>query len=156
MEAGVVEVVRLGDDYRFVHNESKNQFEFHYAAPDGKRTCAAFTYCVDARGQPRSLETDGSDLTRSLIRRGLVRIDPGDAEKGGSVSGGSIRIDPLTHRVVRTHSASDITSDFDIYAVGAMTRGQIIDASMALGLARSTETVATLLIKKLSGLRKLD
>ena len=149
MEAGVVEVVRLGTDYRFVHNESKNQFEFHYATSDGKRNCAAFTYCVDARGQPRSLETDGSDLTRNLIRRGLVRIDPGDAEKGGSVSGGSILIDPLTHRVVRPHSASGIKSDFDIYAVGAMTRGQIIDASMALGLARSTETVAKLLIEKL-------
>ena len=64
--------------------------------------------------------------------------------------GGSILIDPSTHRIVLPNLENK--SDFDLFAVGAMTRGQIIDASMALGLARSTDTVSKLLIQKISDL----
>lgn len=155
MEAGVVDVIKLGKGYRFVHNESPHQFELHYETPDAKQRCATFTYCVDARGQPRSLHADSSDLTRNLIKRGFVQLEPGNSEPGRSAMGGSLLIDPLTHRIVRTKSEEDVKSDFDLFAVGAMTRGQIIDASMALGLARSTETVSKLVIEKLSDLRHL-
>jgi uncharacterized NAD(P)/FAD-binding protein YdhS len=155
MEAGVVEVIRLGKGYRFVPNESSHQFEFHYKAADGQRRLAVFPYCVDARGQPRSIDTDSSELTRNLIRRGLVQITPGDGGQGTSAVGGSLLIDPLTHRIIEPHSAKNEQTDFDLFAVGAMTRGQIIDASMAHGLARSTETVARLLIEKMSdGIRR--
>ena len=156
MEAGVVDVIRLGKGYRLVHNESSHQFEFHYEAPDGTPRGAAFAYCVDARGQPRSLETDSSELTRNLIQRGLVHIDPGDSGQGRSALRGSVLIDPFTHRTVLPPSAENIQSDFDLFAVGAMTRGQIIDASMAHGLARSTETVSKILIQKVSDMGQLD
>ncbi|NNK56338.1 MAG: hypothetical protein HKP44_03375 [Desulfofustis sp.] len=156
MEAGVVEVTRLGKDYRFVCNESSHQFEFHYKTPNGQRRCATFTYCVDARGQPRSIGTDSSKLTRNLIRRGLVQIDHGNGEQGISTAGGSIQIDPHTHRIVLPHSAEGKKSELDLFAVGAMTRDQIIDASMAHGLARSTETIARFLIQKLSDANQPD
>jgi uncharacterized NAD(P)/FAD-binding protein YdhS len=156
MESGVVEVIRLGNNYRFVHNESSHQFEFYYDTQDGQRRCATFSYCVDARGQPRSIETDSSKLTRNLRQRGLVQIEPGDGEGGKSSARGSILIDPRTHRVVQPDSENGRKSDLQLYAVGAMTRGQIIDASMAYGLARSTETVAHLLIQRLSDAAQLD
>ncbi len=156
MESGVVEVVKLGKDYRFVHNESSHQFEFHYDTQGGQSRCATFPYCVDARGQPRSIDTDSSELIRNLRQRGLVQIESGDGEGGQSRARGSILIDPCTHQVLQPDSENGKKSALQLFAVGAMTRGQIIDASMALGLARSTETVAKLLIEKLSRLGKLD
>ena len=55
---------------------------------------------------------------------------------------GSILIDPDTHRVVLPAADCARNHDLHLFAVGAMTRGQIIDSSMALGLARSTAKVA--------------
>jgi hypothetical protein len=41
-----------------------------------------------------------------------------------------------------------------IYAVGAMTRGQIIDASMARGIAQSTSKIADELVEYLIRVQK--
>ena len=145
MEAGIVEVKKLGEDYRFAWNESSGKFEFHYTGPDGHELCDIFTYCVDARGQPRSIETDSSELARNLLKRGIVQVEqrhPAGEHHTASPVTGSILIAPDTHLVVQPRSSNGGTQDVQLFAVGAMTRGQIIDSSMALGLARSTAKVA--------------
>ena len=55
---------------------------------------------------------------------------------------GSMWIDPETHQIVRLASDKTIKNSNAIYAVGAMTRGQIIDASMAHGIVQSTAKIA--------------
>ena len=159
MEAGVVGIQKLGRDYRFDFNESTGEFELYSIGTDGQCRLATFSFCVDARGQPRSIETDNSELTLNLLKRGLVqteRIPPADRAYTADSARGSILIDPDTHRVVHTDPENGDNANIELFAVGAMTRGQIIDASMAYGLARSTQTIANLLIKKLSDLRRLD
>ena len=59
---------------------------------------------------------------------------------------GSVWIDPQTHCIIRRVSANKINQSNAIYAVGAMTRGQIIDASMARGIVQSTAIIADNLI----------
>jgi hypothetical protein len=55
---------------------------------------------------------------------------------------GSIWIDPETHHVIRKPPNKIPVNSNSIYAVGAMTRGQIIDASMAHGIVKSTARIA--------------
>jgi hypothetical protein len=97
-------------------------------------------------------------LTRNLIARGSVRLEelhptpyaaaagtpsPDDpSTRPQAYATGSVWIDPRTHRVVGTGADGAPEPSHCLYAVGAMTRGQIIDASMAYGLARSTARVA--------------
>jgi divalent metal cation (Fe/Co/Zn/Cd) transporter len=81
---------------------------------------------VNAQGQKMSIESNPSELAKNLISAKQV-----DKE--------SIIIDPDTHRVPAL-SAPRIGSGV-AYAVGAMTRGQIIDASMAHGICLSIEKV---------------
>jgi hypothetical protein len=64
------------------------------------------------------------------------------ADGTGAYETGSIWIDPRTHQITRTNPAGEREVARNIYAVGAMTRGQIIDASMARGLIASTVRVA--------------
>jgi hypothetical protein len=52
-------------------------------------------------------------------------------------------IDPETHHVMRQASDNKPTRSKTICAVGAMTRGQIIDASMAHGIVQSTAAIAS-------------
>ena len=62
----------------------------------------------------------------------------------------SIWIDPETHRIMKTGPDGTITPSSAIYAVGAMTRGQIIDASMARSIVQSTSKVANDIIAHLT------
>jgi hypothetical protein len=48
------------------------------------------------------------------------------------------------------------TRSENIYAVGAMTRGQIIDASMANGSVRSTAAIAKRLIDDLTKREQME
>ena len=153
MEAGIVEVKRLGNDYRFKYKELDRKFEFSYFGSEDKDRTERFSYCVDARGQPLSIETDNSELTRNLLARKIVQADQG--RSGGHdpevlSATGSMLVDPDTHRVVVPETVTGANSYLNLFAVGAMTRGQIIDTSMALGLARSTARVVEYLITRLS------
>ena len=56
---------------------------------------------------------------------------------------GSIWIDPESHKIMQMGSDNTITPSHAIYAVGAMTRGQIIDASMARSIVQSTARIAS-------------
>ena len=156
MKSGLVTVKRAAQ--RTLFNKKGGIFSFAFQDHDGKRETAAHDYVVDARGQGTDFRQNPQTLAENLLNSGTVEIEPmtpkvaaGDAipleeqrghapAEGGST--GSVWIDPRTHRIRRTGRAGQLITSKTIYAVGAMTRGQIIDASMARGIAVSTETVA--------------
>jgi uncharacterized NAD(P)/FAD-binding protein YdhS len=158
MKSGLVEVFKLGRNYQFVKNDTKDGWEFIYQDSNGRTKRDAYRYVVNARGQAKSIQTDSSPLTKSLLKRGIVQNEetqPGQPEnRQGNRSNqkaktklhtyktGSMRIDPETHHVMRQVSDNMSTKSKAIYAVGAMTRGQIIDASMAHGIVQSTARIA--------------
>ncbi len=158
MKSELVEVVKLGRDYRWIKNEQKNIYEFIYMDRLGNKRRDAYRYVVNARGQAKSIRTDPASLTQNLLKRGIVQteevqqvpykqIEPHPAnhlskKKYQIYKTGSVWIDPKTHHVIRpTHNKASRLSK-TIYAVGAMTRGQIIDASMAHGIVQSTAVIA--------------
>jgi uncharacterized NAD(P)/FAD-binding protein YdhS len=152
MRAGFVSVVRLGKRYRFYRDDDQDRYCFDYKDRYGNKRSDTYRYVVNARGQPKSLTTDTSKLARHLAasihaqsvkasadRTAFLRRQTatGDYDLTSDKSRyAAIRIDPRTHRVVLPDFGSAV------YAVGAMTRSQIIDTSMAHGIARSTATVA--------------
>jgi hypothetical protein len=102
---------------------------------------------------------------QNLLKRGIVQIEeiqyaepqekkqkiPANRQKSNIhvYKNGSVWIDPQTHCIIRRVSANKINQSNAIYAVGAMTRGQIIDASMARGIVQSTAIIADNLINYL-------
>jgi len=160
IRAGIVSVIRLGEGYRLSSRTGPDTFELVYGQQEGSYCRDIFSYCVDARGQRRSVASDASELIQNLLRKGFVEPENLHRGKSGTLPGqagshtGSIIIDPATHRVLRSDSLSPGNGSardagFDLFAVGAMTRSQIIDASMANGLARSTAAITRQLIEKL-------
>jgi uncharacterized NAD(P)/FAD-binding protein YdhS len=165
MKSGIVEVFKLGRDYKFIKNEHKNSYEFIYRDQDRNLKREAYRYVVDARGQPKSILKDDSSLTKNLLRRGLIQIEESQDVQSRKIRSnmsapklktefqtyktGSIWIDPKTHQVIRQASDKKATKSNALYAVGAMTRGQIIDASMAHGIVLSTAGIAKSLVKYL-------
>lgn len=154
MKAGLVKVIRLGRSYRFYREAASAGYRFDYAAASGKPISDVFPFVVNARGQSVSIETDRSELAQNLIRAGYMHRIPAeipgalpprseDARKGEKMGrahpSGTLLIDPETCRVQSLSSKQSISGA--VYAVGAMTRGQIIDASMAHGLCRSTAAI---------------
>ena len=168
MNCGIVEVFKLGENYRFVRDDPNGGFEFIRLNNQGKITRDVYRYVVNAQGQERSIETDPSALTRNLLEHGVVQIEEvPDVDRplvwGRGLAGdlqpeprtykvGSIWIDPQTHQIMKTGSDGKTTRSNTIYAVGAMTRGQIIDTSMAHGLVRSTAIVAERWVHELTEL----
>ena len=63
---------------------------------------------------------------------------------------GSIWIDPETHHIMQMGPEKKVTQSKAIYAVGAMTRGRIIDAGMARGIAPATSRIADDLVNYLN------
>lgn len=162
MKADIVNVYRLGNSYKLGKNDSGGGYEFIYRDYKGHLKRNAYRYVIDARGQDRSILTDSSVLTKNLIGKGIVQIEetqaiqPREAEgkrsayqlkiKPYSYKTGSIWIDPETHLVMKPTSGNMTVWSKALYAVGAMTRGQIIDASMAYGIVHSTDRIATDLV----------
>lgn len=163
MKAGLVHVVRLGPRYRFYHDESSSAYRFDYTDARGQPTSDGFPFVVNARGQNAAMATDRSQLAQNLIRAGYVRSGgmaeaPEDlvpkseaasarAKESRAHLSGTLRIDPATGRVRSLSSRQSIYGA--VYAVGAMTRGQIIDASMAHSLCRSTDAISKELLDAL-------
>jgi uncharacterized NAD(P)/FAD-binding protein YdhS len=158
MKSGIVTVHKLGSDYRFFKDEARDLFELSYRDASGKQKQDAYRYIVNARGQPQAIETNPSRLVQNLLKSQTIRIDerstvnppdlPGnhliqtpDSQNRG-YRPGSARIDPVSHRIMTTGPDGAAIRSPCIYAVGAMTRGQIIDASMAYGIALSTAVIA--------------
>ena len=171
MKLGLVEVVKLGSDYTFIENDTTKIHEFVYQDALGEKKRDAYRYVVDARGQEKSIETDPSSLTQNLLKRGIVQIEetrevrPEELQSDlqserqqsqvQTYKTGSIWIDPKTHCVIQPSRDMKTKQPIAIYAVGAMTRGQIIDASMAHGIARSTSEIANSLIDYLKNISQM-
>jgi uncharacterized NAD(P)/FAD-binding protein YdhS len=166
MKLGLVEVVKLGSDYQFIKNDTTATYEFVYQGALGGKKRDTYRYVVDARGQEKSIKTDPSALTQNLLKRGIVQIEESqtvcrqDLQNALSFKHqkldvqtyetGSIQIDPETHCVINPAPDMKIKQSNVVYAVGAMTRGQIIDASMAHGIVQSTAEIAKSLIHYLN------
>jgi uncharacterized NAD(P)/FAD-binding protein YdhS len=162
MRCGLVDVVRLGKDYQFVKNDAHGTYEFFYHDSAGSPQRDTYHYVVDARGQAKSIQTDPSLLMQNLLKRNVAQIEETQhlpyEERRAIISAGqqksdlpvyktgSIWINPQTHLIIRRDSANKIGQSNTIYAVGAMTRGQIIDASMARGIVLSTAEIADSLV----------
>ena len=131
IEAGVVEVVGTGPGYAF-REDAPDGFTLAFTDAEGRPATESHRYVVDARGQGISFETDRSTLALNLLGKGTVQID-------GS---GSLWIDPATFRALRQGADGTVTSSQRLYAVGAMTRGQILDTSAASASALSTSMIA--------------
>lgn len=152
MQAGIISIVKLGNDYRFECDDASGHFEFIYTNSQGNTQRDLYQYVVNASGQPRSIESDPAELTQNLLKRELVQIK--EKQEVGSVQSysymtGSILIDPLTCQVVQPRANLTAKPDPQLFAVGAMTRGQVINASMAIGISRSTAVIAEKLIAQL-------
>ena len=165
MKAGIVEVYKLGENYRLVRDEVKDCYEFIYRDDRGNLKRNAYRYVVNARGQEKSMATNPSTLARNLLKSGTVQIEeirPVDQSTLSSrvaapelepavdtYKTGSIWIDPETHHIMQIGPEKKATKSNAIYAVGAMTRGQIIDASMVRGIAQATSRIADDLVNYL-------
>jgi uncharacterized NAD(P)/FAD-binding protein YdhS len=163
MKAGIVDVVKLDRNYRITGDEHSNRYEIVYVDGQGIEKKDCYQYVVDARGQQRSYETNPSSLAQNLIKSGTIQFEEFRPVVGSTESGrhippdsstnrlvyrtGSIWIDPETHRIMQMRSDRTIIKSKSIYAVGAMTRGQIIDASMARGIVLSTARIADDLVE---------
>jgi uncharacterized NAD(P)/FAD-binding protein YdhS len=158
MKAGMVKVLKLGKTYQLVKNEVNDYYEFSYRDDRGNLKRDVYRYVVNARGQAKALETNPSALVRNLLRRETVQIKeyrPADrghditadpAIAGETYKTGSVWIDPETHQIMQIGPDNTVTRSSFIYAVGAMTRGQIIDASMARGIVQATSSITNDLI----------
>ena len=158
MKGGLVEIVKLGQNYNLIKNENTARYTFIYRANKGVEKKDTYRYVVDARGQKKSLAGDPSVLAMNLRLSGTVQTkevrfvgvnkhstpkSPAGSQSTAQVyETGSIWIDPGTHKIMKIGSDNTITPCNTIYAVGAMTRGQIIDASMARSIVQSTARIA--------------
>jgi uncharacterized NAD(P)/FAD-binding protein YdhS len=170
MKAGMVEVFKLGNNYQLVKNEVNDYFEFIYRDDRGNLRRNAYRYVINARGQEKSLETNPSALASNLLKSGTVQIEEfrpvgheahigekissASAAEGETYKTGSIWIDPETHHIMQRGPDKKVTQSSTIYAVGAMTRGQIIDASMARGIVQATTRIADDLVDYLTRINK--
>jgi len=170
MKAGIVEVFKLGENYRLVRDESEDCYEFIYRDNRGKLKKEACRYVVNARGQEKSLETNLSALAKNLLKSGTVQIEeirpvgptthpsrdvaPVLESAVYTYKTGSIWIDPETHHIMQRGPDKKVIQSSTIYAVGAMTRGQIIDASMARGIVQATSRIADDLVHYLTRIIK--
>jgi len=170
MKAGMVEVFKLGNNYQLVKNEVNDYFEFIYRDDRGNLRRNAYRYVINARGQEKSLETNPSALAGNLLKSGTVQIEEfrpvgheahigekissASAAEGETYKTGSIWIDPETHHIMQRGPDKKVTQSSTIYAVGAMTRGQIIDASMARGIVQATTRIADDLVDYLTRINK--
>ena len=165
MRAGIVEVFKLGETYHLVNNVAKDCYEFIYRDKRGRLKKDAYRYVINARGQHKSIMTDSSALARNLLKSGTVQIEEirsigskpnlsndsaSELENAVDVyKSGSIWIDPATYHVMQIGAGGKIAKSNAIYAVGAMTRGQIINASMARAIVQATSRIADDLINYL-------
>jgi hypothetical protein len=152
IRAGIVQIIRLGSAYRLLKDDPQGRYVFVYKDPEGHSKQDVCSYLVDARGQDKSILTDPSSLIQSMVARGIVLTEeypPADtcregdgAAETGPHDTGSIWICPDTHQVMQRSCDGQTRPSDSLYAVGAMVRGQIIDASMAKSIVRSVSKAA--------------
>jgi uncharacterized NAD(P)/FAD-binding protein YdhS len=152
MDAGVVAVVSLGDDYQFEYDKDNGEYLIEYKDANGKKQYNRCKYVVNATGQSRSILSDPAPLTQNLIKR-LQRQSGqnGDSQQNrdNDESHVHLKIAPESHLVMMPVTGLDTFPAPPLFAVGPMVRNQIIDTSMAHGLSKSTAQVAERLLTML-------
>ncbi len=131
MDAGLVRIVTLGPSYRFESGEQGVIIEQTGAA--GVRQARHFDWLVDARGQPGAYAASPETLARALIAQGELALST------GLFAG--LRIDPASGEVQRAGDL-ECARIAGLYAIGTMTRSQMLDASMARGLVLAASRVS--------------
>ncbi len=149
MQAGVVSVHRLGQDYDITRNDATDDYEITYRNSQGGLSKDAYPYVVNARGQKTSMRTNPTRLARNLLQANRVLTDEirpkgrsVDSDRQAALRAGNLRIDPKTHQVITLETKGNLLRSSNIYAVGAMTRAQIINASMASAIVSATDRIA--------------
>ncbi|NNK85270.1 MAG: hypothetical protein HKO91_06955 [Desulfobacterales bacterium] len=165
IKAGIVEARKLGTDYCLKKYDENESYEFIYRDVQGNEQRDIYRYVVNARGQEKSLKTNPSTLAKNLLASEIVQIEEfrhldqinhPNREVASTLAStdqvyktGSIWIDPETHQIMIKGGDQKFAKSNAIYAVGAMTRGQIIDASSASGIVQATSLIAENLVKDL-------
>ena len=151
MKSGIVQVIKLGEDYRILKSDAGKGYEIIYQGPLGENRRECYDYLVDGRGQSRSFTTNPSELAINLLRSGTVQVErlktlpsgSGETPRDINLSdSGGLWIDPETHQALRTKADGSTEKSPCIYAAGIMTRGQILNASTARGCISSAARVA--------------
>lgn len=131
IDAGLVRIVTLGQSYRFESSGQGVIIEQTDAA--GGRQAWHFDWLVDARGQPGAYAASPEPLARALVAQGELALS------SGCFAG--LRIDPASGEVQRA-GALECARIAGLYAIGTMTRSQMLDASMARGLVLAASRVS--------------
>jgi uncharacterized NAD(P)/FAD-binding protein YdhS len=165
MKAGIVSVQKLGHNYQIVKDGTSGRYAINYRNAQGNPTQDRYRYVVDATGQKSSIWTNRTALVKNLLQSGTVLAGRFESRSpmslanencvgcGGAVgpfrAAESIWIEPATHQTMQLGPESSISPSNSIYAVGAITRGQIINASMAQGIVEATAKIAEHLVSSL-------
>jgi hypothetical protein len=150
MTSGVLKVEKLSAHYELNHISDDQGFEFCYPDATGKPVRKTYLFVVDARGQSLAYQTNPSQLAKQMLSSGLVLIENQDSfSPSEQHPSGALWIDPDTCRVMTKGPGQKICASDKMYAVGAMTGGQIINASMAYQCAVSADTVSNHIIDDL-------
>ena len=158
MEQNLLTIKSLGSNYQIKRIPGIQMHEFSYNDDNGSLKKERFPYVIDARGQAISYRTNPSSLAKNLLASEMIQIEKinlsQDLSKTNNVENepnvfesGSILIDPKTNRVIS--GDKQLSKPGNIYAVGMMTRGQIINASMARECVLSTRKIVDQIIKKI-------
>lgn len=153
MESGVLKLNKLGDSYQLKHLSESFGFEMCFQDDTGKLNCETYYFVVDARGQSTSYRSNPSKLAKNLLDSGLVQIetralDENDTGKPSwkkmpqTIETGGLWIDPDSCRVIKKGMGKGVSISKNMFAIGIMNRGQVINASMAKECAVSASTVA--------------
>ncbi len=134
MEAGVVEVIKLGESYRLERDPGKGGWHLAHNGERGETRRADFDFVVDARGQQGDYRRNPAPLARALCASQWLVLTEG-VYRG-------VAIDPQTREVLGRGRDGRIAPVAGLYAFGAMTRGQMLDASMARGLVLASAQLA--------------
>lgn len=153
MESGVMTVKKLGGAYQLNHRSKSRGFEICFQDEKGTLNCETYSFVVDARGQSTSYRSNPSPLAKHLLASGLVQIEPvtlDETDTGNrslekvprTIETGGLWIDPESCRVIKKTMGKKDAISKNMYAIGIMNRGQVINASMARECAASANRVS--------------
>jgi uncharacterized NAD(P)/FAD-binding protein YdhS len=167
IKAGRLKIVKLGSEYDLDTDRERGYFRIGYRNESGRRQKDEYRCLIDARGQTNDYATCPSALARYLIHSGLVEREKikfvagrlyeqgakddhftkraaggKEADHGDRIYvPGGVRIDPVTHEVLSAAASARNRYSKKLFAAGAMTGGQIIDASNASSSAESADRI---------------
>lgn len=160
LRSGLLEIKRLAQPLNLEENTPGGCYLFHYWNEEGVSCNDLFHYVVDARGQSIVYQDNRATLAGRILASGVVRLETRQDDKGEKVEkpipeakrvikGRGILIDPDSNAVITGSSGESVRVSSKLYAVGAMTQGQVINVSMARECILSTNRIAHQLLDEL-------